>query len=126
MKHKAKITSLLSGIGVGALSYWFQPYNSTLVFGVSSFLIQSMGTFLVAFILLSFLKEKPSKIALFTTLGVLLGVFLRIFYDITFWDSTSHNLFPFELLLVGLLVLPSALLGAYLGFLVFQKFWTKS
>ena len=67
-----------------------------------------------------FLNEKPYKIAMLIFLGVVLAVMARILYDTIFWDKTSHNLAPFEILLCGIITIPSAFLGVYLT-LLFKK-----
>jgi hypothetical protein len=118
MKHKKGIFSALVGLITGGLAYWFQPYNETKVFGVSMWLIMGLGAFLASLLLMMFLTEKTQKIALFVSLGVLLAVLARIFYDTVFWDSTSHNLAPFEILFVLAVTAPCSFIGAYLGFLM--------
>jgi hypothetical protein len=44
--------------------------------------------------------------------------FARILFDITFWDSTSHNLAPFEIIFYGIFIVPSAIAGGYIGLLI--------
>jgi hypothetical protein len=49
------------------------------------------------------------------------AVAARIFYDVTFWDKTSHNLFPFELILYTIIIIPSAFTGSFLAYLIFPN-----
>ena len=65
-----------------------------------------------------FAYEKPPKIALLVSLGVALAVLLRIIYDSIFLDSTSHNLAPFEIIICGIITIPCAFVGVYLGLLI--------
>ena len=109
------IITLLVGLATGGLAYWFQPYNQTTVLGVNMWLIMGVGAFLESFIILIFFKEKPLKIVLPLVLGVIIAVLFRIIYDTIFWDSTSHNLAPFEILFAAVVTFPSALFGSYLG-----------
>jgi uncharacterized membrane protein YeaQ/YmgE (transglycosylase-associated protein family) len=122
MKNKIGIVTILVGIIIGGLAYWFQPYNRGTVFGINIRVIMSIGAFLGTLLLIIFLNEKPPKIALFVSLGVIIGVFARIIYDVTFWDSTSHNLFPFEIIISGIVTVPCAFTGVYLGLLIKKYF----
>lgn len=54
------------------------------------------------------------KVGLLITFGVVLVLIIRIIYDLIFWDSTSYNLAPFEVIFGGLQSLPMAFFGAYL------------
>jgi hypothetical protein len=122
MKSKIGIVTILVGIIISGLAYWFHPYNQNTVFGINKWVIMGIGAFLGTLLLMVFLKEKPLKIALFVSLGVLLGVFARIIYDITLRDSTSHNLFPFEIIISSIVTVPCAFTGVYLGFLIKKYF----
>ena len=76
------------------------------------------GPFFGALLLMFFLKEKPWKLALLISCGFVLAVFGRIVYDSVFIDPTHHNLFPFELAICAIFVLPSSFAGAYLSALI--------
>jgi hypothetical protein len=60
-----------------------------------------------------FRKNQPSWNALTVSFGVMLGMLSRILVDILL-DPTSHNLFPFELMIGLVIVLPVCFVGAYL------------
>lgn len=115
MKNKVGIGITLVGLTIGGIAYWFQPYNQMTVLGLHIWLIMGIGAFLGSIVLILFLKGKPLKIAQFVTLGVALAVLARIIFDITFWDPTSHNLAPFEIIIAGIITFPSAIVGGYLG-----------
>jgi uncharacterized membrane protein YeaQ/YmgE (transglycosylase-associated protein family) len=122
MKNKIGIGTTLIGIIIGGLAYWFQPYNQSTVFGINMWVIMSIGAFLGTLLIMIFLNEKPPKIALFVFLGVIIGVVAPIIYDITFWDPTSHNLFPFEIIFSSLITVTFAFIGVYLGLLIKKYF----
>lgn len=121
MEQKTRRIATLAGVAAGGLAYWFQPYNQMTLLGVNILVIMGIGAFLGALVILFFLTGKPSKIALMVVLGVIMAVFGRILFDTLFWDSTSHNLAPFEILIAIFVSVPSALAGSYLGLLL-KKF----
>lgn len=122
MKQFPRISATVIGIFIGGIAYWFQPYNQTTVLGVNIWMIMGVGAFLGALLLMIFLQEKPSRTALLVTLGVIIAIFARILFDTLFWDPTSHNLAPFELILAGCVTAPGAFIGVYLGVL-FNKYF---
>lgn len=121
MKNKIGIWITLVGLIIGGLAYWFQPYNESTVFGINMYLIMSVGAFFASMLLMLSLSQKPTKIALFVSLGVILAVLARIIYDTAFWDATSHNLAPFEIIISGIVTIPCAFIGVYLAFFI-KKF----
>jgi uncharacterized membrane protein YfcA len=116
---------LLAGLLIGALAYWFQPYNQTTVLGLNMWLIMAIGAFLASALLIRYLYQKPPKIAMRVTLGVLLAILARIIYDTTLWDPTSHNLAPLEIIIAGIATLPCAFAGAYLGGFIKKRMPSK-
>ena len=118
MKSKAGIVTTLTGAIIGGMAYWFQPYNQSTVLGINIWLIIGIGAFIASFLLQLFVNEKPAKIALLVSLGVALAVLARIVYDVTFRDSTSHNLAPFEIIICGIVTVPSAFVGVFLAHLI--------
>ena len=124
MKSKTIILIIIVGLIIGGISYWFQPYNHpTTIFGINIYFIWSIGTFLGALFLMIIFKKMPVQISLFLTLGVVIAVLLRIIYDTTFWDSTSHNLAGIEIIICGLITAPCAFAGSFLVsiFILFVK-----
>ena len=118
MKNKARIGATLVGLIIGGISYWFQPYNQIQILGSNIPLVWSLGAFFGSLLLMIYFNEKPPKIALLISLGVALAVLARIIYDTIFWDATSHNLAPFEIILCGIITIPSAFMGVYLALLM--------
>jgi len=117
MKTKSKIAVVLVGLIIGAIAFWFQPYSEINVLGLQS-VIMSGGAFLASFLLTTLLVKRPGQIAPWVSLGVGIAVILRIIYDVTFWDPTSHNLFPFVIIVCGIVTVPPAFVGAYLSLLI--------
>jgi hypothetical protein len=68
--------------------------------------------------LMSFLNEKPPKIALLVSLGVMLAILARIIYDATFCDPYSHSLAGLEIIICGLITIPCAFMGSFLALLI--------
>lgn len=115
MKKNRKVGAILIGLVVGAISYWFQPYNQTEIAGISIWLIMGAGSFIGALVYSFLLESKAHKIALPLTIGVLIAILSRILYDTILWDPTSHNLAPFEFIFAIIACFPSALVGAFIG-----------
>jgi hypothetical protein len=57
---------------------------------------------------------------LITTAGFFFAVLLRIVYDLTFIDPSSHNLFPVELIIWSIMALIPAVAGAFLGNMILR------
>ena len=108
----------LFGLFVGAITYWIQPIENIQILTSNIPYIWSFGSFFGSIILMFLFKAKAPKIALLLSFGVVLAVLSRIVYDIIFWDNTSHNLAPFEIILCAALTLPSAFIGAYVAFFI--------
>jgi hypothetical protein len=117
MKRKVVIWIIFVGIIVGGISYWFNAYNEGEVNGISIYVLMGSGAFLGSFILDLLLNEKSSKIALLVWAGALLSIFGRIVVD-GIRDSSTHNLFPFELIFASFIIVPFAFIGAYFSQLI--------
>ena len=113
MTNKIMTLALLTGMAAGALSYWFNPYNTTRAFGIHIYLLMVLSTFVAAFLLASALSASPTRIALLLCSGVVISVLGRIFFDLSN-DPGTHNLFPIEVFVVLVLATPSAFAGTYL------------
>ncbi|MBT8393953.1 MAG: hypothetical protein HKO81_06875 [Flavobacteriaceae bacterium] len=115
MKNKVIFWVTLIGILIGAISYWRIPYDEMNLSEINLWLFVGAGTLIGSLFSTLLFNLKPWKVGLLITLGVILAVIIRIIYDVTFFDSTSHNLAPFEVIFSGLQSLPTALIGAYLA-----------
>lgn len=117
MKNKIVILIILVGIMAGGLSYWFNPYNELSLLGISIYKLMGAGAFLGSLSLTLILNEKPWKIALLITTGIIIGIMCRIIFD-GINDSSTHNLFPFEIIAALFISVPSAFIGSYLSVLI--------
>lgn len=115
MKNKVKILVTFVGILVGAISYWRIPYAEMNFLEINLWLFVGSAALFGSLFSNLLLNQKPWKVGLLITVGVILAIVIRIIYDFTFWDSTSHNLAPFEIMFGGLQSLPMAFVGAYLA-----------
>jgi len=113
MKTKLIILIILLGLIIGGISYWFQPYNQMQLIGGFIMIMRCTGFFLGALILMLFIKKEPFLISLFFTFGIMLAYFARFFYDVTFWDSTSHSLAGIEVIVVQFLTIPFVFAGSF-------------
>ena len=103
------------GILIGASSYWWIPYDKMNFLDIHLWLLVGSATLIGSLFSTLYFNQKPWKVGLLITLGVILAVIIRIIYDTIFWDSTSHNLAPFEVIFSALQSFPMAFVGAYLA-----------
>jgi hypothetical protein len=115
LKRPSNISAILSGLIIGAITHWFQPYNQSEIFGVHIYYCVGVAAFMVGLIIVLSRNVSPIQVALYISLGLVFAILGRIIYDTTFWDSTSHNLAPFEIMGGGGVGLISALIGGYLA-----------
>lgn len=113
MIQKRHLPTIAIGFVVGAIGYWTADFSVDGEFSRVIYSILGPGAFICSVISFLLRKKSPGFIALLVSLGIMLGMLSKIFYDI-FRDPSSHNLFPFELLLGLVIVLPAAFLGSYL------------
>lgn len=104
-------TSVIGLVLVG-VPYFRTPYQDTDVtalFGLGLLVVIVLTTLSV------WLGEVPFVAALLVALGIPVNVVLaRIFIDVTA-DPTSHNLWPFEVVLAGMLGVAVAIPGVLVG-----------
>ena len=117
MKNKINILIIVVGIIAGGLSYWFNPYDEMSLLGISIYKLMGAGAFLGSLILTLILNEKPWKIAILITTGIIIGIMCRIIFD-GIIDSSTHNLLPFEIIIALFISVPSAFIGSYLSQLI--------
>lgn len=114
MKRKTTILIIVAGILAGAISSWFNEYNQLTVFGISIRLLLAITSFVASFLMSLFCSESNAKIALLISAGVLMALAGRIIFDL-YIDSTSHNLFPFEMLISLVVSFPCSYVGSFLA-----------
>ena len=113
MIQKRHFLTIALGFVVGAIGYWTADFTVEGDFSKVIYSILGPGAFISSAFSFFLRKKSPGFIALLVSLGIMLGMLSKIFYDI-FRDPTSDNLFPFELLLGLVIVLPAASLGSYI------------
>lgn len=109
---------LILGFIVGAVGYWTADFSEEKALYESVFYIKAPGAFIAVLIAGLLRKKEPAQNALRVTFGVMLGMLSRILFDMTL-DPSSHNLFPFELMIGLVIVMPAAFVGSYLIYGVF-------
>ena len=110
---------VLLGVLVGAFGYWITDFSEEGAFSGTIYSILGPGAFAAAILSTWFKKKDPGFNALMISLGVLVGMLSRIFSDMIS-DPNSHNLFPIELMLGLVIVLPASFLGSFLVWGIFQ------
>ena len=109
MKKRKPIMIVLLGFLVGAIGYWTVDFSESEAFSGVIYTVLGPGAFLGSVISGLVAKKQPAFNALNISLGVMLGMLSRIFADLIM-DPTSHNLFPVELMLGLVIVVPACLL----------------
>lgn len=113
MKLKNQIISLLSGLICGVLSYWFHGATEMYAFGLNIYMILGVSTFISAFGIGFIKRIAYLHTPILICAGFVIAALARIFYDVIL-DSTSHNLFPFEILFLLVIGTPCAFAGWWL------------
>ena len=113
MRKKSNALPILLGVLIGAFGYWTADFSEKDALYQSVFYIKAPGSILVTLLVGIFKKNQPAWNALMVSFGVMLGMLTRIITDMVI-DPTSHNLFPFELLIGLVIVLPVTFVSAYL------------
>lgn len=113
MIERKHLPTILLGFVVGAVGYWTADLKEEEEFSRVIYGILGPGAFICAVISFSLRKKSPGFLALLVSLGIMLGMLSKILFDM-FKDPSSHTLFPFELLLGLVIIMPAAFLGSYL------------
>ena len=109
---------LTLGFMVGALGYWTADFSEERALYESLYFIKAPGALLAVIIAGLIRENEPAQNALRVTFGVMLGMLSRIVFDLTL-DPSSHNLFPFELMIGLVIVMPVTFVGSYLIYGIF-------
>ena len=120
MKTKTTILIIVMGMIAGACSNWFNDYNQSTAFGISIRLLLAIVSFLASFAASLLFNERVTKITLLISAGVIMALAGRILFDL-FIDSTSHNLFPFEMMIALSISVPCAFIGSLLASIFKRK-----
>lgn len=120
-------TTILLGIGfiAAGTAYWTITLSEINMISSTFLLRWSLAALLTGLLGGLIIRNPPLKVALLSTLGAELAIIIRVVYDGLFVDSTSHNLWPFEVVLAFIIAFPVMLLGAGIAHLL-HKFRKKS
>lgn len=112
---------LLSGTALLAgLTYWQIPYADVNFFASSFLLTWGIMALLGGFLGVLFLRKSVFQAVQLVVTGFLIAVILRIIVD-GISDPTSHNLFPFELIITFAIATPPALVGSWIANFLIRK-----
>ena len=116
-KYWSLLLGFFPGFVAGLIYNLTSPKVPTKTFPV--FLVTMMVLILLgsAFAISYFLPKKVNQCALIMAFGLVTAVVFRIFIDMI-GDATSHNLFPFEIIISLIISLPLTFAGAYMGLLI--------
>ncbi len=111
---KQKIQILTASALLGGLIHWPLPYNNR---GWELFLFGgwSLGVVFIAAISMILTTLRVRDVIFSAGFGPAIANFLRVLFDTTFIDPTSHNLFPFEIAFAVMLGIAAATVGSWLG-----------
>jgi hypothetical protein len=103
----------LAGVIACGIPIWLLPYNVT---SGRALLTSIAAVALLAFLLRTVGRQSFGLALLVSGMALPAAVFARVVVEVTH-DPTSHNLWPFELVIAGFEGLAGALPGALLGWL---------
>ncbi len=101
-------------LAVGA--YWWPPSYSEIQV-IPSWWVFALISVAAAMIFASRDLRQSMMIGAGVAVGAMAAIIIRVIVDVVA-DPTSHNLWPFELVIASLFIVPSALLGAAVGVVV--------
>ena len=116
MKKRLFIIIALVTVAVTGIFIWFSPNHNH----SNDFTIPFVLSVLFALTFSILTQLQINKILLATTSGVMIALIIKIIIDLQF-DPTSHNLFPFEILIDLIFILIASLIGAGIGF-IYRRF----
>jgi hypothetical protein len=113
--HPQAAEFLTAFFSVG-VPYWFIPYNRAT--GAHALGGAAVVCAVTAAAMALRRELGAGKAMACAALAVPAAALVRVVYDTTMWDPTSHNLWPFELVVMLLLGYAGAVPGALLGLLL--------
>jgi energy-converting hydrogenase Eha subunit A len=110
---------LISVLTTGA-PIWFLSYGTF----VNTKIIWLSGalTLLLALLFCLITKEQNKRIFFTTAIGFITATIIKIIIDIIY-DSTNHNLLPFEVIYYAIIAFLAATIGVGLGFMIKKIFY---
>jgi hypothetical protein len=118
-KINLKWLLMISVLTAGA-PIWFISYNSFATNRV--IMISGILTILLA-LLFSLLTQKQNKKIIYTIIpGFIIATIIKIIID-SFFDPSSHNLLPFEIVYYTIIASLAVLMGVAIGFVIKKIFY---
>jgi hypothetical protein len=122
MKLKPTLKIGLLGSVIGIIAYSLNMDN-VMIMEIPAFFFSlismSLGVFFLSFISSIYLPIPASRLISIIYLSAVGAIILKIIYDILLIDR-SHNLFPLELIVYSLIILPSTVIGSSFGKILFK------
>jgi Na+/proline symporter len=107
-----RVIIFVVSICVAAFLYWTNPVAEIKEASLNAWF---GAAFLTALLCGLFFKIHFALTGLLVSAGFVLAVIFRIIYDISFVDSSSHNLFPLEIVMWSFIAVFPAFAGALVG-----------
>jgi hypothetical protein len=109
--YQYRILNILMGLVVLAPFHWVIAYEQIDMISLTYFLYSILTAGIVGGLGVFFFKRRIIGSAGWTTLGFVIAIMIKVIWDVI-QDPTSHNLFPFEILIISVYSFPASLLGA--------------
>jgi uncharacterized membrane protein YfcA len=119
-KDRDGIILLIGSTLAAGVLHWTVPYGEVDYTSARYLTTWVIIAVIAGFLGVILLRKSTKHSTILVTTGFLLAVMLRVIYD-GIQDPTSHNLFPFELLITMVIVLPPALIGAWVGNMLIRE-----
>ena len=120
LKDKWAMLNVGLGLVAASISFWPIAYAEIDMTELSFVLTWALTALFVGCAGVAFLKKSSMHAAMLTTAGFIASALIRIIFELVL-DPTTHNLFPFEIMLTVLSAFPSSFAGAYATSLLFKK-----
>ena len=111
---KAKWVAFAGVFFAAGIPYWLVPYNQELPAGVVAI---GLAALVIAGAVLAFRGAKLATAIVMPGLAVPAAAMARVIVDVA-RDSTSHNLWPFEIVFATAIGIAGAFVGALIGWLL--------
>ena len=118
-----KLSLLIIGLSllVGGIIYWTIPIDDIALLSRQFIVKWCLPVILIGLISFPIGKKRPLNSSILITIGFVSAIIVRIIYDTVIIDPTSHNLWPFEIVISICITFPIAFIGSTISFLAFRK-----
>jgi len=118
-----KQSLLIIGLSLlaGGIIYWTIPIYDIALLSRLFIVKWCLPVILIGLISFPIGKKRPLNSSILITIGFVSAIIVRIIYDTVIIDPTSHNLWPFEIVISICITFPIAFIGSTITFLAFRK-----